>query len=200
MSISPRLHMLTASVARWLVVLSLCCALIITAQEMPVPLRYQYPILLKTLTFDRNLKARCGNAIVLGILYQSRFRQSVNVKDELVTIANESSYEFLDAHQIRVVPIDLSSEASFEEQISASGINTLYVAPLRAIDLATISTVTRKNKVLTLTGVPEYVEIGLSIGVGIRGDRPSLVINQPASRAEGADLDSQLLKLARTIR
>jgi hypothetical protein len=200
MSNSPRLHTLTALVARWLVVLSLFCALILTAQEMPVPVRYQYLILLKTLTFDRNLKARCGNGIVLGVLYQSRFRQSVNVKDELVTIANESSYEFLDAYRIRVVPIDLSSEAGLEEQISASGVNTLYVAPLRAIDLATISAVTQKNKVLTLTGVPEYVDIGLSIGVGIKGDRPTLVINQRASKAEGADLDSQLLKLARTIR
>lgn len=174
--------------------------LALCAQEVPVPVSLQYPILLKTLSFDRNLKARSGDAIVLGILYQGRYRRSLDVKDEMVNIANESAMRSVEGLPIRVVPMDYSDAAMLEEQISGKGINTLYVAPLRAADLTTISVLTRKHKVLTLTGVPEYVERGLSIGVVIKGGRPSLFVNLHASREEGANLDSQLLNLARTIR
>ncbi len=56
------------------------------------------------------------------------------------------------------------------------------------------------GKILTLTGVPEYVEKGLSIGVWIKGERPALLINLAASKAEGADLDSQFFNLVTIVR
>jgi hypothetical protein len=47
--------------------------------------------------------------------------------------------------------------------------------------------------------VPRYVETGLAIGVDMKGERPEIVINLAASRAEGADLTAHLLKLARLV-
>ena len=193
-------HTFAVLLARWQIVLTLFGPSILVSQEMPVPVRQHYPILIKALTFDRHLKARCGNTIVLGLLYQSRVRQSIRAENELTAIADSASPWFPGGYGIRVVPIDLSSEDRLEGRILAAGVNTLYVAPLRSIDVTRISAVARKNKILTLTGVPAYVEMGLSIGVRMRGGRPSLVINRPASKAEGADLDSQILRLARTIR
>lgn len=38
-----------------------------------------------------------------------------------------------------------------------------------------------------------------SVGIDLTGDRPDIVINLPAAKAEGADFDAQLLKLARVI-
>lgn len=172
----------------------------LAAQDVPVPIRLQYPILLKTLTFDRNLNARSGENLVLGVLYQSTFRQSLDVKDELLAAAKELPTRSVAGLSIRLVEIDLAKTDDLEREISETGVNTMYVTPLRSVAMKTITAATRNKKVLTLTGVPQYVEAGLSIGVGIRGDRPSLIINLKASRAEGADLDSQLLELARTIR
>ena len=47
--------------------------------------------------------------------------------------------------------------------------------------------------------MPRYVEGGLAIGVDMKGDRPEIVINLAASRAEGAELNAHLLKLARVV-
>ena len=47
--------------------------------------------------------------------------------------------------------------------------------------------------------MPGYVEAGLSVGLDIERDRPQIVVNLEASRAEGADFGAQLLKLARVL-
>jgi hypothetical protein len=185
---------------RWVALCILICSLALPAQEVSVPLRVQYPILLKALTFDRALKTRCGGDIVLGILYQGAFRKSLNVKDELLDAIRELSPQSVEGLPLHVVPIEYGPGADLDEELSRNGVNTLYVAPLRAVDIGDVAAATRRKGVLSLTGVPEYVEDGLSIGVWIRGDRPALIINVPASRAEGAQLDSRLLDLARTIR
>jgi hypothetical protein len=74
------------------------------------------------------------------------------------------------------------------------------VTPLRAADLRLLMAAARTSRITTVTGVPEYVETGLAIGIGVKGERPEIVINLTASRAEGADLDAQLLKLARIVK
>jgi hypothetical protein len=71
---------------------------------------------------------------------------------------------------------------------------------LRAFDLRIVTSISRQAGVRTVTGVPRYVEGGLGIGIDLKGERPEIVVNLAASRAEGADLDAQLLKLARIVR
>lgn len=48
-------------------------------------------------------------------------------------------------------------------------------------------------------GVPLYVEAGLSVAIDVRNDRPLIVINVAASRAEGSSFPAQLLQLARLV-
>jgi len=54
-------------------------------------------------------------------------------------------------------------------------------------------------QISTLTGIPEYVEQGLAIGIDNVRDRPSIVVNVAESRREGVDLSAQVLKLARVL-
>ncbi len=167
---------------------------------MPVPLNIQYPILLKALTFDRSLRSRVGAEIVIGVVYQSGFRLSLDAKDELTDFVGGFGVQSIDSLPIRIVPIDLSESRDVGEALAQADENLLYVLPLRAVRLDRICAFARAKKILTLTGVPEYVSEGLSIGIDVKGRRPSLLINITASRDEGADLDSQLLNLARIVR
>ena len=48
-------------------------------------------------------------------------------------------------------------------------------------------------------GVPVFVEDGLAVGIAMKGNRPLVVINLTASKAEGADFSSQLLHIAKII-
>ena len=79
------------------------------------------------------------------------------------------------------------------------GIDVFYVAPLRAIEVRKIAEISRLNGIKTITGVPEYVSDGLGVGIGLLKQRPLIIINLKAARAEGSEFRSQLLKLSRVI-
>jgi hypothetical protein len=168
------------------------------AQRMPIPVRVQVPIFLKTLTFDRNYQGE-DDTLVIGVLFQGRVRSSVDAKDEFVAVFEESP-KSVEGCPIRIEPIDLSETPDLKTEVVLHKVRVLYVAPLRAYDIEKISSVTRDLKVLTMSGVTDYVESTLSIGVGARGDHPSLLINLRSSKAEGTDLDPQLLQVARIIK
>jgi len=189
----------TASV----LICGLCLSVLICsyslAQEMAVPVNVQVPLFLKILTFDWNLKARVGNEIVVGIVYQSKFRASLNVKDKMMNQATEYAIKKIENIPIRYISVDLD-EVNLVDAISSNKIDIIYVAPVRALGMGIITDLSRTQKILTLTGVPDYVESGISVGIGIRGEKPLIIINLPAAKAEGVDFSSQLLKLAKVIK
>jgi hypothetical protein len=168
------------------------------AQEMAVPVKLQLALFFKILTFDRNLKERVGNEIVVGIFYQNKSEVSLQVKEELLKVVKESSVKKIEDIPIRFVPIDIE-ETDPAEAISRNDVDILYMTPLDAVEIETITTMSRAKKITTLTGVPDYVESGIAVGIGTKGEKPLIIINLPAAKAEGADFSSQLLKLAKVI-
>lgn len=174
------------------------------AQEMEIPVAIQVPLFLKVLSFDRrheSARAEGGNgsfslaARGFGVVFQSGNRASVVAKDEVMHALGQATV----ASGMTAVAIDLDAQ-SIEEAIARAGVGVLYVAPLRAADIARIARASRTAGVTTLTGVPEYVRLGLAIGVRLQGERPKLLINLTASRQEGAELSAELLKLAHVYR
>jgi len=182
-----------------LFILSLLVTPLSRAQEIEVPANVQFALLQKILAFDRNLKERAGDEIVIGILYQSNFRSSLNFKDELAAVIKKSTVEQLLNLPIRYVAIEVVGNINLGEQAVKHNVDIFYVAPLRAVEMKTITAVSRARKILTFTGVPAYVEIGISVGIGIKGDNPRIIVNLPAAKAEGAEFNAQLLKLAKII-
>jgi len=166
-------------------------------QEASVPVAVQISIFLRIVAFDRALTLRAPQEIVFGIAYQRGNRASVLARDE-ASRALRASEDGVGGIRIRIEPIDLDA-ARLSEEILRLRLTHLYVTPLRATDLATITALTRAASVLTLAGVPAYVAAGLSIGVELRDGRPRILINLAASRLEGADLSSELLKLATIV-
>ena len=74
--------------------------------------------------------------------------------------------------------------------------SVLYVAPLRAVEIGDVAVSARNANITTVTGVPHYISLGLAVSVRLQGERPKLVINAEAAKAEGADFSAELLKLA----
>jgi hypothetical protein len=163
------------------------------AQEMEVPVAMQLPLFFKVMSFDRQLRARASGMLVLAIAYQSGYRASADAKDEAWQSAH--AVREIVGMPMSVVAIDLDRE-DLDAALTRSGATLLYVAPLRGIDVKQFASATRAAHVTTLTGVVRYVELGLAVGVRLRGDRPRIVVNLAASRLEGAELAAELLKLA----
>lgn len=169
-------------------------------QEIAVPVNVQFPLFLKILTFDRNLKERVGDEIVIAIFYQGKFKRSLNVRDQLVKVTDESPIKEIEDIPIRYVSIDISEKTDLAKALSKNKVDILYITPLRALRIKTITNVSRAKKIMTLASVPDYVESGLSVGIGIKGEKPLIIINLPAAKAEGVNFDSELLKLAKVVK
>ncbi|MEO8200096.1 MAG: YfiR/HmsC family protein [Gemmatimonadota bacterium] len=83
--------------------------------------------------------------------------------------------------------------------VARNRVDVIYVTPLRGVDLTGITVGARTWQVTTFTGVPRYVERGISLGIGIARDRPQILVNLDATRAEGSDFNSQLLRVAKVL-
>lgn len=167
------------------------------AQEMEVAPAIQIPILMKVLSFDRQLRSRAPEGAVIGIVFQSGYRTSALAKDEAVRALNTAREP--DGTRVRVVPIDLDRDR-LDDVLRSSDVTQLYVTPLRATDIAALAAMARDAQVPTMTGVPRYVSQGLGVGIGQRGGRPRILINLEASRLEGAEFGAELLKLAEIVK
>ncbi len=171
----------------------------IMAQTMEIPVKNQFSLFAKILTYDRNFKNRSSKQIVLGIIYQRTFRSSSAAKDEIISILEAPEGNVLGEIPLRYELIDVSTVIDLRESIDRLNINIIYVTPLRAFSLDRISEITQSKKILTLTGVSQYAEEGLAVSIGIKNDRPQIIINLSSAKAEGADFSSNFLKLTRVI-
>jgi len=161
------------------------------AQDMDVPVQIQVALFLKVLTFDRNLVVSPASEIVVGVVFQSGNRSSVNAKNVAMTALQAAGKR----RKIRAIAIDLDRETLLTA-LPRYRPSVLYVAPLRAVEIGDLATIARDANVTTVTGVPQYVALGLAVSVRLQGERPKLVINAEAAKAEGADFSAELLKLA----
>lgn len=169
------------------------------AEEMEVPVEIQFPLFLKILPFDRNFKKRVGDEIVIGIVYQEKFRKSLNIKTQLENFLGKSKENKIDDLPFRYVLINLGSLSEFKAILVKEKVDIVYITPLRAVAVDTLVSYSRSLGITSLTGVPAYCELGIAISIGTKGESPIIIINLPCARSEGADFSSRLLKLARVI-
>lgn len=168
------------------------------AQDMDVPVGTQVSVLVKVIGFDRQLPARAPTELVIGIAFQSGSRTSRAAREE-ARQGFAAVRGGINGVPIRVESIDLDSER-LDAALRRLDPTFLYVTPLRAADIDAIVAAARAARVTTMTGVARYVSRGLAIGVALHDGRPRILVNLEASRLEGADLASELLKLATIVK
>jgi hypothetical protein len=63
-----------------------------------------------------------------------------------------------------------------------------------------ITAYTHQNKVLSITGDPGSVQKGITLGVGVAGGKPTVLLNLASSKEEGVDWNAAILKIALTVK
>lgn len=182
-------------------VLSFCITLVllsakVSAQEMPLPVEDQVPLFVKILNYDRSLVNKDMDKIVIGVLYQEKFRISSITKDEFIQSVYNNDENTINGKPIVCVPIEISNLANLDWFIDNKNISILYITPLRSVELRDIYHVTRRKKIMTLSGVSKYIRQGLSVGLELIDEKPKILLNIRSVRSEGIDFTSQLLRLA----
>jgi len=167
---------------------------------MAVPVDVQIPLLYKILTFDRKLGARAaGDDIVIAILYQETFRTSVTARNQVQETTKRIGGTSILGHPVNWMWLELGQVTDLEAAFVKYGVDVIYVAPIRGVGLDRITTAARGKQVTSFTGVPEFVDRGIAVGIGLKRERAQILINLVAARAEGAEFGAQLLNLARVI-
>ena len=173
-----------AAIAALLIVGGFC------AYASEVPVEIQMPLLATIWKLDRNFKVD-GGAVTVAILYQESNRASAAARDAVT--------KWLLGKSLGVVsiPIDRTGNVDSLRVLDA---DVFYVTTMRGVDIDTIAAIARARQIRTMAASPEYVRLGLNVAIGTRNDRPLVVINLEAARAEGAAYQAQLLQLAEIVK
>jgi hypothetical protein len=167
------------------------------SQEVSLNPDKQYEIFKKILTFDRNFKDRVGIEVVFGILFEKKNPHSVWAMEDLVKAIRESSDNRIEGLPVRIVLFDTEEVRDLSGSLKRNKVDFFYITPLKTMKVEKIVAVCRDLKVPTLTGVSTYVDEGVAVGFGVKGDKPEIIINVRAAKAQGYDFSSAFLRLAR---
>lgn len=164
-----------------------------------VPLPQQAVLILKILKFDRALRVRAGATATLAVIYLENDHESEAVRTELQGALEAAARSVTFPLPVKVVRLPYSA-SQLDQDLAALKPAAAYVAPGLASQIQAISKATHQSHTLTFSSDPAAVRAGLSVGLVVKGERPALLVNLSASRAEGADLSSDLLHLSQVIR
>ena len=162
-----------------------------------VPFDVQVPLVLKALTYDRNLKTRAGDQVRIAVVTPERGGRSAT--EELF-----SSVGNLPDRTVNGLPVTFKevagAEAALDETLRSGRWAAVYIMPgFRPEDLAQMRRICAARQVLGVAAEADDVERGIAFGVGSAAGRPQIVVNVASAKASGTDFDLALLRLARLV-
>ena len=170
---------------------AICLSLVLVAvpalaEETPVDSEQQCTMFKRIFAYDKHLRE--SDEIVVIIVGQSSDGADVGA----VAAAFRAKGMYPAAVTVSSLNDDLSATLSPQSTV-------VYVMP--DVDYAAVDAFATTRGFLSVSGLPSLAESGqVSVSVDMSGGRPQIVVNMPQLTAEGHELSSELLKLARVIR
>jgi hypothetical protein len=163
--------------------------------------RRQALLLLRVLAYDRNLKTRARGAVRVAVVFRAGDRRSEEQGEEMAAAMAEVARQVVTAGlPVEVLALPYRDAADFEARLEAAAPTCLYVCDALRPAVKEIASAARRRAALAASASREMVQDGLALGIVRAGLHWSLIVNQPAAREEGVDLDAELLEIAEVIR
>ena len=183
------------------VLAALLCAPAAGTEPMPFPADVQITLLLKILTYDRFFQAKAKSALTIGVVYVATDPESVKAKDDILKTLQLVADRTIKNVPIKAMALEYRDPVALAKAVRNGGVNVFYIAPGNADSLKELLRMSHTRGITTATGVPEYVQRGVAIGIGIKADKkPDILINLPNSRQEGSEFDASLLRIATVVK
>jgi hypothetical protein len=139
--------------------------------------------------------------VQITVVYVASDPESVQVKDEILKTLQLVADRTIKNVPITAVALEYKDPKALAAAVRSGGINVFYIAPGNADSLTELLRLSHTRGITTATGVPEYVQRGVAIGIGIKADKkPDILINLPSSRQEGSEFDASLLRIATVVK
>jgi hypothetical protein len=170
-------------------------------EPMPFPADVQITLLLKILTYDRAFQAKARLGVTIGVVYVASDAESVKAKDDILKTLQLVADRTIKNVPIKAMALEYRDPKSLALAVRNGSVNVFYIAPGNADSLRELLRMSHTQGITTATGVPEYVQRGVAIGIGIKADKkPDILINLPSSRQEGSEFDASLLRIATVVK
>lgn len=180
-------------------VVALAFATSAAAQVTQVPPVHQSAILLKALVYDRNLEARASGAVDVMLIHDAS--SSKELLEKTRSAFSALATKQLKGLAIRVHVHEYTSPKKLSAALAAKQIDTVYTCEgLGGEAVDAITDLTRGANIASMTGTRDHIRKGVALAVLLHKGKPRLVVNLKASKAEGLDLKSTLLRVAVVIR
>jgi len=172
-----------------------------TAAADTVPGKNQALLMLRILAYDHNLANRADNKrVTIIVLYKAGNSDSDDASNDVTGAIRDISKSTTIANNAISVVRLVYSDKTFDADVARTKAAALYVAPGLGDSLGTITSTTQSRKLLSFTGNQDYVASGVAVGFSLDDGKPTILVNIPASRNEGADLDVALLRVAKIVK
>jgi hypothetical protein len=172
-----------------------------TAAADFVPPKNQALLLLRILAYDHNLGSRTSNkTATIVVVSKPGNADSESVTGDVATaikdIAKSTTIANNSIQVIRLSYVDKTFDADVARYKPAA----IYLGPGLGDGISAITAITQARKMLSFTGTGDYVGSGVSVGFSLDDGHPQILVNLPAAKREGADLDAALLKAAKIVK
>jgi hypothetical protein len=175
----------------WIVViLLLACATVLSVEV--APLSRQVMILTKVLSYAKKISSDSGD-LLFGIVGDKNDFVSKTLQKTMFESVKENEEARVGQREIVPVMVDV-------RKLKTAAVHVLYVTPGTKKYLERIVAYSRNKKILTISGVAEHLDKGISVGILPKGDAYQIVLNLTGAEQEEVEFDSALHKLAKTMR
>lgn len=163
------------------------------AQAMDVPIPLQVPLAIKALSYSKTLPSKLiGGKLVIGIIYQEKYRRSYMQMEELVDALGREKPNY--PVQVLRIPVD---EAGLPVQsVNWKGLSCVYFTTLRATTPAPVLQSTRPLHIISYSTEAKAASTHVTMAFELVGGRAKIAINRGFADQEQCEFSSQLLKLA----
>ncbi len=182
--------------AFWLIAALVCGSIapsIALAEGVPTDL--QAALLLRTLSYDHQIKERANASVAVAVVFKPGNSESEGAAKQM-TAAIEDAAKRATVAGLPAKAVAVAFGPKFDSDLKASGALAIYVCPGFEGSIDTISRASRTASIVSFTGTESFVDSGVSIAFVFRSGKAGIVIALKSAQAEGADLDGALLRIA----
>lgn len=86
-------------------------------------------------------------------------------------------------------------QVTSSDELPSNGAKVVYVGK----NVPQITEFTQANKVLSITGTPEYVEAGVTLGIGVIDEKARIILNLTSTKKEGVVWNPAILKVSTKV-
>ena len=167
-------------------------------EAQAAPPAFEAAIVARLLAADRALPSRAGSSLAIGLVFRAGAPSSAN-------LAALEAYSTLKAQPIQGLTASTVGRAyrdvpDLDSWVEREGIDLLRVADGFGSEVAEIRKLCESRRIACVCSEAGYLKQGFALGIVLRDNKPRILVNPAAAKAQGLDLDPKVLELAEIVR